>query len=211
MLTAWLEAGGSRIGEVAIRHAADGFELRHWADGAGCRILTGPAAAREIARYDAEGNYRPLKSAPNLQRGWLLRVADLAELRLALDFIYPAMIGTWLAAQRGRLVPVDFRETAARQSGMYAVVKKMRAPQADALIGRFCRSDGGCLKTILWRIEPGAPVSTLPPMKFDLAFDQVTGARDESASRPIPLPCAEPCNLLIAAARAELKRATEPA
>jgi sirohydrochlorin cobaltochelatase len=203
-LHAWLKPDGARMGELLILPDAGAWSLRHHRDAGidGLTLFTRAVDARELARCDAAGKYRPLKTAPTLRRGWLLRLPSISEVRLALDFFYPAMLGTALAAKQ-KLEPVSFRATAGRQSGMYAVTGKMPAEQADRLIGRFCKSDGGCLKTILWEIDRGFPVTSLPPSKFDLAVDQ-TGVH---SSLPfIPVPCVQPCHLLIAAARAELKR-----
>jgi sirohydrochlorin cobaltochelatase len=203
-LHVWLEPDGARMGELLIVPESGAWTLRHYRDAETqeLTLYTRPTDARELARYNAAGEYRPLKSAPTLRSGWLLRLPSISEVRLALDFFYPAMLGTVLVAQE-KIEPTSFRATAGRQSGMYAVTGKMPADQADSLIGRFCQSGGGCLKTILWEIDRGVPVTSLPPSKFDLAADQ-TGVR---SSLPfIPLPCAQPCHLLIAAARAELKR-----
>ena len=115
-------------------------------------------AARDIARYDAAGNYRPLKTAPNLRRGWRLTLATIEELHEALDAFYPAMLAARLAFQQGRLAVTPLRDTLNRQSGMYAITKKHhrfpgRRPHRLLLPHR--RRLPGCLKTILWPIAPG--------------------------------------------------------
>jgi hypothetical protein len=80
---------------------------------------------------------------------------------------------------------------------MYRIAAQIDDAQADQLIGNFCRSDGGCLRTILWTRDGGAPASPkLPPEKFDPRHDQ-TGA----GAPVIPLLCQESCNLLVAEAR----------
>jgi sirohydrochlorin cobaltochelatase len=159
--------------------------------------------ARALATQDDAGNYRPLKSAPTLRRGWLLSLADVASLRRALDYFYPAAIGEWLALCEGRLRATSLRQTVSRQTGMYRVTGKITTAQADELAGENCASAGGCLRTILWKIEDGgAAPSSLPPEKFAVDFDQ-TGAGE----RVIPLLCAEMCNVLVAAARAKIKSA----
>lgn len=203
-LESWLADGFHRMGEVLIC----GFELRHHADdGRGdLETLRKPEDAREIAKYDDAGNYRPLKSAPNLRHGWSLSLKDLSEVREALDFLYPAMLGIWLAQMERRLTPVDFRETANRQSGMYAAVKTIADDEADGLIGNFCASDGKCLKTILWRIDSARPITSLPATKFDAAIDQLG-----LGEKALPLPCAEACNLLVAAARNLVKKTARTA
>ena len=86
-----------------------------------------------------------------------MTVADLADLRRALDYFYPAMLGVWLSHERGELRAVPLRETLDRQTGMYRVTQKITDDQAQEMIGGFCRTDGGCLKRILWPIAPERP------------------------------------------------------
>ena len=71
------------IGQIAIQKTDRGFALFHRDDRSADRlqIFRRPEAALEIARYDDTGNYRPLKTAPNLRHGWRLEVVDLGELR----------------------------------------------------------------------------------------------------------------------------------
>ena len=201
-LAAWLEAGGREIGEIGIAPTEGGFALCHRADlgRSDLRLATKVEAAREIANYDDAGKFRPLKTAPNLRRGWKLAVADLPELRRALDYFYPAMLGVWLSHLRGELAPVPLRETLGRQTGMYRVTQKLTDVQAQILIGEFCRSDGGCLKHLLWRLAPELPICTLPAEKLQAP---PTGTA-------LPLLCHEACNLLVAQARAVVKKSTSP-
>jgi sirohydrochlorin cobaltochelatase len=201
-LAAWLDAGGREIGEVAIVRANDGFALCHREDlgRTDLRAEATAEAARAIANYDERGTFRPLKTAPNLRRGWLLRLATLPDLRRALDYFYPAMLGVWCSHAHGELTPVPLRATLGRQTGMYRVTQKLTDEQAQALIGTFCRSDGGCLKHILWPIAPGLPIHTLPPEKLQAP----------PADTALPLLCHEACNLLVAQARAVVKKADQP-
>ena len=159
--------------------------------------------AAEIAKFDDAGNYRPLKTAPNLRHGWRMQLATLSELRHALDLFYPGRLAMFLAYQKEEFATTPLRETLDRQSGMYRVAAKISDDQIHELVGDFCRSDGGCLRTILWKRDAsGAIASTkLPPEKFDRAFDQ-TGRGEPS----IPLLCQEACNLLVNAAREVVKR-----
>ena len=201
-LGAWLDAGGEQIGEIAIRRVGTGLELMHYADVAegGLEIYTTPESARHIANVDVAGEFRPLKTAPNLRRGWSLVLPDFASARRALDFFYPAMLGAYLSHLQGMLAAVSMRETLGRQSGMYAVTKKITDEQAQFLAGEVCRSDTGCLKTILWRISPEIEVRSLPSDKFDPLINQT-----ESTAHAMPLFCHEICNLLVAKAREVVK------
>ncbi len=207
-LAAWIEAGHDQIGEVAIRHHAGGFALTHYQETAGqnLEIFSDPLQARLLATYDDHGIFRPLKTAPNLRHGWKLLLADLSELQRALECFYPAMLGSLLSHESGEFHPIPLRETLARQSGMYAVTKKITDSQADAMIGEFCRSETGCLKTILWTIGPGHPVTSLPKEKFDPEAPQLA-----TSGRCVPMLCGEACNLLVARAREIVKASTPPA
>ena len=192
--TGW-SSGGGEIGEIAIVRADGGFELRH-RDDRRTRRICAPHRARKrrgTSRiYDDAGSFRPLKTAPNLRHGWRLRVADLRELRRALDYFYPAMLGVWLQplrAANSRRCRCATRS--AGRPGMYRVTQKITDEQAQDLIGGFCRSDGGCLKHILWRIAPDLPITSLPAEKL----------HPPPAGAALPLLCHEACNLLVAEAR----------
>jgi sirohydrochlorin cobaltochelatase len=195
-LVNWLAHGGREIGEVCIAALPEGaWEIRHRDDAtlADLTLHTRWEDARHLANLDALGAFRPLKTAPNLRRGWRLLVPDVAALRHALEYLYPAMLGVWLAQKAGDLSPVTLRETLGRQTGMYRVTQKLTEPQAQTLIAATCH-DGACLKTILWRIAEDQPITSLPLEKFQPSSDPT-----------LPLLCHEACNLLVAAARKTVK------
>jgi sirohydrochlorin cobaltochelatase len=186
------------------RNLLGGYRMYHTHDRnslAGARVYQKIADARELAKYDDAGNYRPLKGAPNLRHGWVLELPDLAAVKQAIDQFYPGALGTFTALQRQEIRRTPLRETLNRQSGMYRITQKIRTVEAEQLVRAECRSDGKCLRTILWPIEPGQPLNFLPPSKFDPAFDQTGADR-----RTIPFLCLEPCNLLVAAARIAVKK-----
>jgi sirohydrochlorin cobaltochelatase len=197
----WLAKGLRCIGQIAIECRDDGtFSLCHRDDGARRNLTAYGAAddAVDLARFDDAGNYRPLKTAPTLQHGWKLVLENLSALRTALDLFYPGRLAAMFAFQYGDLVATPFRETLGRQSGMYRVAAQIDEEQADELIGNFCRSDGGCLRTIFWRRDQNetVPSTKLPPEKFNSTHDQ-TGL----GAAVIPLLCQEACTLLVAEAR----------
>ncbi len=202
-----LRAGSLTVAEVVARSAREGgFDLRHRGD---IGIPTGELTvfqsaekAREIARFDANGAYRPLKAAPTLMRGWCLRLDSPREALLALDYFYPGAFASWIRFCEGQVTPVPLRETAGRQSGMYRITQKVSDDQANELVGRFCNSSAGCLRTILWTIETGRPIRSLPGSKFNPASDQA-GERTDV----IPFLCVEACNLLVAELRKVVKAA----
>src|SRR6266404_763007 len=104
-----------RIGQIAIQKLDDGgLALSHRDDETrnDLELFRSPDDAIEIARYDDAGNYRPLKTAPNLRHRWRLELATLDELRRALDYFYPGRLAVFLAWKTGQLqtTPLRFSE-----------------------------------------------------------------------------------------------------
>jgi sirohydrochlorin cobaltochelatase len=195
-LESWLEAGGERIGEVLIRRAGAGFSLRHAGD-AGSEGLTphaDPEAAREIAKWDAAGAFRPLKSAPSLIRGWELSVADLPALLLALEFFYPAAVGNYLRHATGEAEVPTLRAALGRQTGIYRVTALIRDEEAAALTAEVCGAQ--CMRRVLWTLDGTGPWSTVP------AARQCASA----AAGELPLLCTDPCQILVGGARSAVKQ-----
>ena len=197
------------FGQILVRKTNDGFVLSHRDDEAHDDLQTFRNAgdAVEITKYDDAGNYRPLKTAPNLQHGWQLELSTLEELKRALDYFYPGRLAVFVAWKTSQLRPTPLRETLDRQSGMYRIAAKISDQPTNDVVGSFCRSDGGCLRTILWkRDQRGTIASTkLPKEKFDPGYDQVMALGGPGSAAPatatIPLLCQEACNLLVAECR----------
>jgi sirohydrochlorin cobaltochelatase len=198
----------SRIGQLEIERLEGGFVLSH-RDDAGRSDLGEHEIddAFEIARFDDAGNYRPLKTAPTLRHGWKIFARDLLQVERVIDAIYPGRLAILHAFKSGDLTTTSLRDTLNRQSGMYRVAAKISDEQIDGLVGKFCRSEGGCLRTILWTRDESdkSASSKLPPEKFDPTVDQYLSAKKPrsatAATESIPLLCQEACNLLVAEAR----------
>jgi sirohydrochlorin cobaltochelatase len=221
------------FGQISVRRNGERFVLCHRDDKSvdQLKILRSAEDVIEIAKRDDAGNYRSLKTAPNLRHGWRLELGTFEELTRALDYFYPGRLALFVAWKSGRLQTTPLRETLDRQSGMYRVAAKISDSQVDDLVGDFCQSDGGCLRTILWKGDRRGTVAStkLPNQKFDPNFDQAkTCSRrpvgdamrgSQSAQRrashseaatadipaTIPLLCQEACNLLIAECRKAVK------
>lgn len=216
-----LEAVPFCFGQILVRKTGTSFVLCHRADAANddLEIFRNPEDAIEIAKYNDAGDYRALKTAPNLRHGWRMECQTVDALQRALDQFYPGRLAVLVAWQSGRLRTTPLRETLERQSGMYRIAGKISDAQIDDLVADFCRSNGGCLRTILWkRDQHGAIASTkLPAQKFDPTWDQVQAldgpgpppfvkaTANKATPATVPLLCQEPCNLLVAACRRAVK------
>ncbi|MBL9133194.1 MAG: hypothetical protein JNG86_18435 [Verrucomicrobiaceae bacterium] len=195
-LAAWLTHGRDQIGEIAISTRNDGsYSLRHASDHdrADLTPFHGAEEARELARYDDSGSFRPLHSAPTLKRGWELHLTSLDELRLALDFFYPAAIRCAQALEQETITSTPLRDFLGRQTGMYRFTNTISDAQAFDMVAKTCASTK-CQRRILWPLTPDQP---LPP--------------DETKSQPdaIPLLCIEACPRIVSAARKIAKETHE--
>jgi len=208
------------FGQILVQKSdRSAFVLSHRDDASLDRLQTYRDAkdAIEIAKHDDAGNYRPLKTAPNLRHGWRLELGTVEELRCALDYLYPSRLAVFAAWKGGYLKTTALRDTLDRQSGMYRVAAKISDQQINDLVADFCRSDGGCLRTILWKRDQGGAIAStkLPKEKFDPVYDQASAAcsrrpaGDARASRSeaatVPLLCQEACNLLVGECRKVVK------
>jgi hypothetical protein len=172
----------SVFGQVWIRRRERGFELRHVADResdpATLRLL-GEDDIRPLAQFTARGAFRPLKSAPDLQRGWRATARDEESLGAALNQLYPGAVADWFAAQAPLPPVTSYREFTGRQTGMYRITTRLDDAAAGAVIQACCHVDL-CLKRRLWTVDG------LPP--------------DPPAAKSA-LVCLEPCAILLESAR----------
>jgi hypothetical protein len=169
----------------------DGFreyELRHTddesADASDLTAHDDPLDAREIAKTDSDGRYRPLKTAPTLRDGWLFDGLDWRDLSEAVETFYPATVANWYREQEGELDVDHWRDTVQRQSGIYGVVKTWDRGEGHEhvnWVAESCCDDSQCVKRREWQYDD----------ETDLDVDGGDGA----------FPCREPCSLVVAAAR----------
>lgn len=205
-LSQWIADGFCLIGEIRVSgNSSTGYELRHRKDEVveDLQHFTGPQAARALSFFTDSGEYRPLKTAPTLKRGWRLSLSSVAELREALDHFYPAMTGLWLSHLDGRLHPVPLRETLNRQTGMYAATKRLQDEEGQHLVAATCQSHTGCLKRKLWPFDAHTPLLFVAPGECS---PDVRKPAENSLEKELPLLCHEACNLLVAACREVVKK-----
>lgn len=183
-----LPPGATRLfGEIQLTRSADGgFEVRHAEDNdtpaESLALLDSPADLREIAKYDACGIYRPLKTAPNLASGWISRCSEASEFLRRIDAIYPSLFATWIRYRCGEHEATSLRKTLDRQSGMYRFTSAISDPAANQIMREICSP--GCLRKIAWPINDDAPVSRLKDLPGR-----------------IPAICTEACTFVVSAAR----------
>jgi hypothetical protein len=168
------------LGETGERR----YDLRHEADADvpadALDAYTEPRDARDVAKLDADGRYRPLKTAPSLADGWVFDDLDPAALVETVDFFYPATISNWHREREGDLDVTHYRETAERQTGIYSVIEEL-PPEAVEWVAEATCVDSQCLKRREWDEDA----------ETELEVPRGDG----------PFPCREPCSLVIAAAR----------
>jgi len=202
-------AGGvHRIGEIEILKDGAGFLLCHHEDAAtagspghgGLEVHRGPDAARDLSTYAADGEYRFNKSQQNLNKGWLMILTSVQDLRLALDQFYPAAVGTWKAFQEGSLEIQHLRPKLERQTGMYRSARFVSPEGIQALVAEVYGPGRHCAQRILWQIDENTAVQG----DETRLFNGITGGLPEAEA--IPLISAEPCNHLVSECRKVSKK-----
>ena len=181
----WVDAAGpdGRVfGQVRVIPRNGCYSVRHVEDvgPSGLEVHEDPRMAREISKTTAAGEYRPLKSSPNLKSGWELRLADAGDLLVAMGYLYPAGVVHWHLHREGRLETTSYRENAARQSGIYKRVQRL-SDEGVQDAARACCEDAVCLKRTLWDVDGETP----------LQMDRGGGE----------IPCPEPCSIFVSFAR----------
>lgn len=204
-LSALLAAGSVQVGEVLVQAGlAGGWVLSHVLDAeaaaAGGEALeqwTTAEEARLIARNSMDGKFRPLHSAPTLRQGWRLELADVALVRRALDFFYPAALGVWLGMAAGTVAGTPLRHYLGRQTGMYRFTNGVTDEQVPEMAVKEC-GGGKCLRRIVWPLAEGVPLSAVAAEK---TADEVGYAAVRKGDQCVPLVCLEPCPVIVGAAR----------
>lgn len=201
-LAAWVDEAGDagrtflqahlrRVGNgrYAVRHHRDlhrSIESLEW-------VSADPFLAREIAQTTSSGEHRPLKTSPTLKQGWALEDLDAAGLWTALEYLYPAAAVHWHAGRGGTLRVTHWRETAARQSGIYGAVQLLHDNAVRNAV-RACCGDAVCLRRVAWDVDAAT----------FLGFAEEGPVHGDAS-----VPCPEACSMFVSFARQvlELERA----
>ena len=202
-LAAWVdEAGeaGREFLEARLLATVEGrYEVRHRRDlhrsPESLEWVSGdPFQARTIAQVTNAGDHRPLKTSPNLRQGWALTDLDAAGLWTAVDYLYPAAAMHWHAGRTGSLRVTHWRETAARQTGMYASVRLLADELLPDVVAACC-ADAVCLRRVAWDVDAGTFLA--PPDEGPVEGDA-------------PVPCPEACSIFISFARQVVEIERQP-
>lgn len=208
-LVDWVRAAGPE-GSIFLQahlraNAGGNFSVRHVDDraipDAQLERISDPIQARRVAQTDASGAHRPLKTAPDLRRGWLFEALDEQGLWTVLDYLYPACVAHWYAGLEGSLRVTSWGDTAGRQSGMYSVVKLL-PPEAVRDVALACCGDGACLRRVAWGIDGSDPEPVLSPTPDD--------SDPDGPALGAVVPCPEACSMFISFARSVLRVERSP-
>ncbi|WP_280587087.1 DR2241 family protein [Halorubrum sp. Boch-26] len=172
------------------------YDVRH-ADDAGVPVdelnaYDDPLDARDLVTLDEKGRYRPLKTAPSLAGGWVFPDLGPRDAYEAVETIYPATVANWHREREGELDVTNWRETMARQSGIYGVVKTWDRGEGHEhvnWVAEACCDDSQCLKRREWEYDD----------ETELDVDGGEGV----------FPCREPCSVVVSAARKWTKLESE--
>lgn len=201
------------MGEIEIQTIDSTFryKLHHHADSeragesdfGGLEVHRGPADARDLSTFAADGSYRFTKGQTNLQGGWIMLLENEEDLRLALDQFYPACLGLFLADRHGTLETENLRDKLNRQTGMYRFARTISDAGAQKLVQDVCGPAHQCAKKILWQLDADTPLEDSEASRFN----GIPG--DVPETEAIPLLCREACNHFVAECRKAAKEASE--
>ena len=178
--------------QVVLRKTPSGYSLRHIHDSSldpSTLRKLGLSDLRLVSQWTSEREFRPLKCAPNLGKGWLCSVDDIEAAARALDILYPGCVADCFRWETSSATPSSFESYAQRQTGMYQNVKRLDAESVAELTSNLCIPDR-CLKIRLWTIK------------------------GKTSSHPINqrfVPCLEPCAIILEKARKVQKVLSESA
>ncbi len=168
------------LGQIVVTRVDSGFEVRHAEDqGAGSLETVASEKLRSLVQFTADGEFRPLKSAPTLRRGWRALAQDSPALEGILNILYPGALADLYAIDAGTGSPTSYHEFTNRQTGMYRITQKLDDCQVVDVIEKCC-IPALCLKRRLWSVDG----------RNTLAFQGNS-----------LIPCLEPCAILLEQAR----------
>lgn len=152
-----------------------GFELRHQADRhlpAEALRLVDPSQLHALAQRTDEGQFRPLRSSPDLARGWRTLARNKIVLGEALETVYPGFLADAWSLDTGRAKPIHWEAYLQRQLGRARALATFSPIALADAIHTGCAPDR-CLRRRTWSAPLANP--------------------SEPATYKSSIPCLEPC------------------
>jgi sirohydrochlorin cobaltochelatase len=168
--------------QVLIQPADRTFTLRHVADHdlpPNQLKRLSLSELRQLAMFTASGQFRPLRSSPDLPRGWTFTCDGPEELWRALQELYPGSIPDWFAAESPNPPITHYRDLTNRQTGMYRITQLLSDDQAA--------------------MSPALPAA--PAFVSNAAFGPFPALLRTLPPKKSAIPCLEPCAILLELAR----------
>jgi hypothetical protein len=192
--------------QVLVRKVPEGFQLTHISDREepSLHVVT-IEVLRDIAQFTATKRFRPLKSAPTLQRGWKFLARDSSELN---------------TARRPDRHITHYRAFTAKQTGMYRMTASLNDTKVEQLARTGCDKQF-CLKQRLWDVEYSrlgedtgkSIIPCLEPCAVLLEFARTAACVEHREKHPVSLvaeeiePCAAALERVAQSPRMELREA----
>ena len=110
--------------------------------------ISDPAALRDHVRCNSSENtgaFRPLVTATDLPRDWVVRLEKRAQLHAVVETIYSGLVADW--ARRETLPITSLGALAARQTGNYRPLSALTDERRAELVASVC---GRCMRQPTW-------------------------------------------------------------
>jgi sirohydrochlorin cobaltochelatase len=182
------------VGELLIEPHPEGYAVRHAHDAeipaSQLEVIEPIEKLHNLSRFDIDGAYRPLRSAAGLRSGWIFCAASIEELELALDFVLPNAWRHQRLWLRKELIVRSYRETTARQSGIYAATAGLTKAEVQEVARECCKKT--CQRTPVWPVEKNETAPVLPM--------ELGSSREQLVDQGL-VPCPELCSWAMEMAR----------
>lgn len=172
-------------GQVKISQQKDSYEVRHVhdqrAEKEALRKVTA-AELRDVVAREASGNFRPLKSAPDLVSGWRHVAAGDDGLLRTFEIIYPGWIVEALAYKTGSVRLQSWKSFSSRQTGIYKKVATLGETEIERVVSTCC-STAFCMRRPVWHVKEETKFPCVAPCAVVLEFARfvASGAVNDTA------------------------------
>ena len=128
-----LSGGAAMFGELGIAARENGVIIKGPSGGARPPVPADFNEFRKWARFDDDGEYRPLSGSRSLRSGWVIECQTAEEAAKWIEIIYPAALRHAALCRQGRLNIIEAPAALDRQTGRYE-----RAREVDDACIRRC-------------------------------------------------------------------------